>query len=88
MVKAFLDTHRLNENDRIEIIGGSVMNAPASSTEKPVMNGFIVETEEKADRYIRKLQKRFPSIRIIDRGPGPTAGTILVRVGPPLSRTT
>jgi hypothetical protein len=78
------DLHRLSENDRIKLIGESVMNAPAGSGDKPPMNGFIVETEEKADRYIAKLLKRFPGIRIIDRQPGPVVGTILVRVGPPL----
>ena len=30
MVRAALDLHRLNENDRIRVIGESVMNAPAS----------------------------------------------------------
>lgn len=78
------DLHRLNENDRIKLIGESVMNVPRTSGDKPPMNGFIVESDTKADRYIEKLQKRFPGIRIIDRNPGPTPGTILVRVGPPL----
>lgn len=87
MVKAFLDTHRLSENDRIEMIGKSVMNAPASSADKPPMNGFVVEDDAKADRYIKKLQKRFPGIRVIDRNPF-LNGLILVRVGAPLDRTT
>ena len=87
MVKAFLDTHRLNENDRIEMIGKSVMDAPASSADKPPMNGFVVETDAKADRYIAKLQKRFPGIRVIDRNPF-LNGMILVRIGPPLERAT
>ena len=79
-----LDLHRLSENDRIELIGRSVMAVPSSSADKPPLNGFIVETEEKADRYIRKLEKQFPGIRIVDRGPGPAAGTVLVRIAGPL----
>ena len=84
MVKAFFDLKRLNENERIDLIGRSVMDEPASSADKPTMNGFIVENEAKADRYVAKLEKRFPGIRIISRGPGPTPGLILIRVGPPL----
>jgi hypothetical protein len=81
---AYIDAASLNENDRIIMIGSSVMKAPASSADKPLVAGFIVETDEKADRYIAKLQKRFPGIRVIDRNPGPVADTVLVRVGPPL----
>jgi hypothetical protein len=83
MVKAFLDTHRLSEDQRIEMIGRSVMDAPDTSADKPPMNGFVVEDDAKADRYIRKLQAKFPGIRIIDRNPH-LMGLILVRVGPPL----
>jgi hypothetical protein len=78
------DLHRLEENDRIKLIGHSVMVAPTSSTDKPIMNGFIVETEAKADRYIRKLEKMFPGIRVVDRTAGPTPNTIFVRVAGPL----
>ena len=75
---------RLDENDRIRLIGESVMLAPATSSDRPRVAGFIVESDEKADRYVRKLQKRFPTIRIIDRGPGPVEGTVMVKIGPPL----
>lgn len=77
------DLHKLSEDDRIKLIGRSVMQQPASSADAPVMNGFIVESEEKADRYIRKLQKGFPGIRVVDRSPAPF-GMILVRVAGPL----
>ena len=88
MPRAALDLHRLNENDRIKLIGESVMNAPASSGDKPIMNAFFVDDDVKADRYIAKLQKRFPGIRVIDRqttalGSG-SKPVVLVRVGPPL----
>jgi hypothetical protein len=79
-----VDAHRFHEDDRIRLIGASVMGQPTSSTDRPVMNGFIVEDEAKADRYVRKLQGMFPGIRIVDRQPGPTPNTILIRVAGPL----
>lgn len=41
---------------------------------------FIVETGEKADRYVRKLKQSYPRIVEIDRFDGPVANTISVRV--------
>lgn len=76
------DLHRLSENDRIKLIGQSVMQAPQSSADPPKVTGFVVENDSKADRYIEKLQKRFPGLRVVDRQP--LAGTILVRVAGPL----
>ena len=85
-LRAALDLHRLNENDRIRVIGESVMNAPASSSDKPMMSGFFVDDDTKADRYIAKLQKQFPGIRVIDRKLVHTerGNVVLVRVGSPL----
>ena len=78
-----LDLHSLDENARIKLIGESVTKVPQSSTDRPPMNAFIVETEVKADRYIRKLAKRFPAVRIVDRSVIDD-GLILVRVAGPL----
>lgn len=81
----YVDAGDLEEDKRIEMIGNSVMNCPKSSSDKPPMAAFVVEDDEKADRYIAKLKKRFPSIRIIDRFDGPVKGmSVSVRVGPPL----
>lgn len=44
--------------------------------------GFVVDDDVKADRYITKLLKASSQVRIIDRGPGPVKGTVLIRVGP------
>ena len=68
----YLDLYSLSENQRIELIGRSVMDAPRSSADKPVVAAFVVEDEAKADRYISKLQKKFPgtiprSVRTRDR---------------------
>jgi hypothetical protein len=78
------DLQGLSENERIEAIGRSVTEIPASSADKPLMNGFIVESDAKADRYIQKLLRLYPGVRIVDRGPGPVKGTILVRIAGPL----
>jgi hypothetical protein len=80
----YTDLADLKENDRITAIGNAVMKAPASSADKPVMVAFVVDDHPKADRYVEKLQKQFPGIRIIDRFDGPVANTVTVRVGGPL----
>lgn len=71
----------MSEDDRIDMIGRSVMMR-RTSIDKPPMTGFLVETNAKADRYLRKLQQRFPGIRVIDRTP--IEKHILVRVAGPL----
>ena len=78
------DLKRLSESDRIRMIGRSVMPESPSSAEEPTVVSFIVEDDLKADRYIGKLQRAFPGIRVIDRQPGPDAYTVLVRVSGPL----
>lgn len=72
-MKAYADLGDLPEDDRITIIG--------QTAEAGNITGFVVETNAKADRYIKKLKARY-SVNILDRGPGPVKGTILVRVGP------
>jgi hypothetical protein len=67
----FADLHSMTEDERIEFIGRSVMESPRSSADNPRMNAFVVEDRDKADRYIQKLMKRFPGIRIIDGLDGP-----------------
>lgn len=81
----FVDVKSLTEEQRITLIGRSVMEAPASSADKPIMVGFVVETGEKADRYIRKLKEEFPGIRLIDQVKDcPFKGMTTVRIGSPL----
>ena len=85
MAPKYADLYSMTEDERIDFIGRSVMNTPATSTDKPVMNAFIVEDDAKADRYIEKLRAKFPGIRVIDRLDGPVRGLhVTVRVGPPL----
>jgi hypothetical protein len=77
-VTVFADIADHDEDTRIEIIGHAAVDHQQ-------VTGFIVETDAKADRYVRKLQEKYPLIRIIARSPGPVAGTVLVKVGPPLN---
>jgi hypothetical protein len=72
-VKGFADLGELPEDERIALIG---------ETARECVIGFIVETNAKADRYVRKLLERFPAVRLVGRGPGPVANSILVRIGP------
>ena len=73
----FADIADHDEDKRIEIIGHRVM----AHFEQVA---FITDDDEgKADRYIAKLQERFPGIRVIERGKGPVKGTVYVKVGPP-----
>lgn len=67
------------EDERIRQIGEKTMN------EKLIV-GFVTDDDKgKADRYIEKLKKRFPGIRVINRGIGPVAGAVWVKMGPPLN---
>lgn len=68
----YSDLAHLSENDRITVI--------VNHAKQGHIVGCIVETESKAKRYIRKIEK-YPEVKVIDQGPGPD-GTILIRVGP------
>ncbi len=76
-MREYQDLGDYEEDERIRKIGEKAMN------EKLVV-GFVTDAESgKADRYIKKLHERFPGIRVIDRGDGPVAETVWVKVGPP-----
>jgi hypothetical protein len=78
-MEGYADLADFEEDDRIRMIGEAAMKHHK-------IVGFVVENEPgKADRYIRKLQKRFPGIRLIGRGTALVPDTELIRVGPPLT---
>ena len=70
----YLDLANLEEDKRIDMIGHRAID------HKEVV-GFFVDDEQKAERYIRKLQEKFPGITVLDKQES-VAGTVLVRVGP------
>lgn len=69
----YADLHDLSEDGRIETI------ARVIATGKSV--AFIVEDDDKADRYLEKLRAVDPRVTVLARGKGPVAGTIAVKVG-------
>lgn len=74
----YKDIADLPEDERIQKIGKAAM-------EHRLVTGFFTDDEPgKAERYISKLQERFPGISIRYRGPGLVDGTVFVKVGPPL----
>jgi len=77
--QAYLDTHRLDEDRRIAMIG--------EAASKGGKIGFHVDDEPgKADRYIEKLLKRFPHLKVENRFKGPTPGVetvIVIRMESP-----
>jgi hypothetical protein len=73
----YVDIASLDEDKRIDLIGHRAMD------HKEVV-AFVTDADPgKANRYIRKLQAKFPTIRILDRFPGPVPNTVTVKVGPP-----
>lgn len=78
---AYADIASVKEDDRIQIIGRTIMEGSRSESGKSKVVGFVVEDDEKADRYINKLMSKFPCVNVISRGVGPVKGTVLVRVG-------
>jgi hypothetical protein len=82
-MKGFADIADFDEDKRIDMIGNATMSGKQSSAEKPLIIGFVVEDHAKADRYVKKLKEKFPTIRIIDRFDGPVQNTVTVYVGPP-----
>lgn len=64
------------EDDRIKKIGEEVAKRGRAVA-------FMTDDEPgKAERYIAKLLKWFPGVRVIGRFSGPVAGVITVKVGP------
>lgn len=80
-MKGFADLYHLSENQRIEVIGRAVIDNRGTIPDKPFMVAVIVESHQVADRYERKLKKRFPAVRIIDRHDGPAKGLVTLRIG-------
>lgn len=69
----YADLADLPENDRIRAIGELAM--------KGEVVGFVVETNGKANRYLKKLRKKFPKVVEIERKLDvPFKGVVFVRV--------
>jgi hypothetical protein len=86
MIQGYADLAGMKEDDRIKQIGNAALYGKQTSADQPLVIGFIVDDDGgvKGDRYIKKLQEKFPTVRIIDRHKGPVPNTELIRIGPPL----
>lgn len=73
----YADIADYEEDERIGMIGHQVMD------HKKTVAFIVDDIKGKAERYIAKLQERFPGIQIIGRGQGPVPETVYVKVGPP-----
>lgn len=76
---AYADLHELSEDERIELIGHSVVDHGRTV-------GVIVETDDaKVKRYIEKIERLYPAAKVISHFPGPVAGVTTIKVGPRVS---
>lgn len=73
----YADLHKLTENQRIDMIGKAALNtAPGRHV------AFVVESMDKAERYIKKLKAKFPGITIQEPIKDvPLPGMITVKAG-------
>lgn len=75
MAQVYADVAALLEDDRIRLIGEATLKlAPGR------MSAFLVEDEKtepgKADRYVEKLTKAFPTLEVVDRFPHPVVANV------------
>ncbi len=68
--KFVADLHRLPEDDRIQLIGNSLMTAQKRSDGQPVIAGVVVDNDAAAERYVQKMATEFPRITLQDKMPG------------------
>lgn len=73
---AYFDAGDLAEDERIDLIGATVMKFPEGKK-----TAFIVDDiPGTPDRYIKKLTERFPGVVVAGRMFGPVAKTVTVTV--------
>lgn len=74
--EALVDLHKLTEDQRIDHIGHVV------TAHGKTVAICVDATPGKAERYVRKLKRKFPGVTLIDTTDGPTKGVVTIRVGP------
>ncbi len=72
--KAFVDLHRLPEDERIIVIGEYCLAHPSQVVGVPTD-----DEPDKPERYKRKIEAKYPQLRVEIAGPM-TKGTILLKV--------
>lgn len=76
--KAFLDMHRLPEDERIVIIGEYAL---ANPSEKLAV--CVDDEPDKPERYKRKIETKYPQLQVEIVGKGPTPGVVTIKVSHP-----
>lgn len=71
----FQDLADLPEDERIKKIGLIAVSEPGRRL-AVIVDGIMGVSEDKANRYTRKLVTAYPTIREIERGPGPVPDSI------------
>lgn len=72
----FVDLKDVEENKRIDLMGDAITRLGKTIA-------FVTDGDEgKAERYILKLQAKFPGVVVLARFPGPIKGTVAVKLGP------
>jgi hypothetical protein len=74
--EGFADLGDFQEDDRIQIIGQYVLNHGKT------VGVCIDDSPGKAERYIRKMKKEFPTVIFLDQTKGPVANVVTLRFGP------
>lgn len=66
------------EDEQVTRIAQAVAASPSQAI------GFAVESDDllkgKADRYLRKLRQRLPSLKVVSKEEGPVPQSVMVRV--------
>lgn len=71
---AFADLASLDEDQRIDLIGNFCAQTGQTA------NVVTDSDEGKPERYIRKLLRRFPNLRVVERFRGPVLGTVTIKL--------
>ena len=78
---AYADLASMPEDERLDLMGRFV-----TETGKTV--SIITDDEPgKPERYIKKILKRFPHLRIVERFKGPIPGVVTLNLGPDRQHT-
>jgi hypothetical protein len=74
---AYIDVADFEEDKRIDMIGSTAVRLGAGK-----VVAFVTDSDPgKADRYIAKLLKKFPTLHVIERFDGPVPNTVSVKIG-------
>ena len=74
-MQGFSDLALLSEDERVNLIGKTVVKGEGK------IIGFAVETRKKANRYVKKIQKKFKEVRVVEIvDNSPTKGVVLVQL--------